>query len=304
MDLSVVVPTLDSRDQLAGCLSALSTHAPEVDVIVVNGPSTDGTSGFVRSEPVVDRLVEVAERNLNSARNAGINAASTDRIAFLGQDSEIGGSWLPTVADALADGLGVVTGPVGHDGTEPVVEGPERRSISRRRVTYFDGGNVAFLSSVLDAVDGFDEHLETGGARDLAHRLAGLDHDIQWEAEMTVTRTVGDDVAARTANGERDALGLKYESLSYRLVKNYGLRPGIVYRLARHMVGDGYSALRGVLAGDRSASEWLTDGRSVGQNLVSGARAGLSARRDDPSTRRNPNGVSTRRDRAVACYDC
>lgn len=304
MDLSVVVPTLDSREQLAGCLDAIGTHLPGAEVIVVNGPSTDGTSGFVRSDPVVDQLVEVAERNLNCARNAGIEAASMDWIAFIGQDSEVGSEWRPAVESAVEAGARTVTGPVRNGANMAGAVDPERRTINRRRVTYFDGGNVVFGADVLDALDGFDEHLATGGARDVAHRLAGREYDVRWVSEMTVTRTIGDDVAARTANGERDALGLKYESLSYRLVKNYGLRPGIVYRLGRHLVGDGFGALREVFRGDRDASTWFTDGKSVVSHFVGGVRAGLGARRDDPTSSRNPNGVSTRRDRAVTCYEC
>ncbi|PSP40440.1 glycosyl transferase family 2, partial [Halobacteriales archaeon QH_10_70_21] len=45
MYLSVVVPTLNDRDRLESCLDALSADAPD-EGIVVNGPSTDGTSGM------------------------------------------------------------------------------------------------------------------------------------------------------------------------------------------------------------------------------------------------------------------
>lgn len=305
MDLSVVVPTLDSRDQLAGCLRALGDHAPDVEVVVVNGPSTDGTSGFARSAPVVDRLVEVAERNLNCARNAGIVAASRDNIAFVGQDSEIEAEWVEAVRSALAEGAAAVTGPIHRAVTGGVTtETPEERTIHRRRVTYVDGGNVAFTREAIEALDGFDEYLETGGARDAAHRLAGLGRDVAWHRDMAVLRTAGDDVAARTANGERNPLSLKYQSLGYRLVKNYGLRPGILYRLLRHTVGDGVEELRAVLSGNRNATDWMIDGRAVGTALITGIRDGWTARRTDPTTRRNANGVSTREDRAVACYEC
>lgn len=305
MDLSVVVPTLDSRDQLAGCLDALEDHAPEASVTVVNGPSTDGTSGLARRHPAVDRLVEIAERNLNCARNAGIAAQSGDAVAFVGQDSEIEAGWRDAIGTTLAEGAAAVTGPIHRSVTGGVTtERTEERTIQGRRVRYVDGGNVVFTREALAELDGFDEFLETGGARDVAHRLAGLGREVAWQSKMTVLRTAGDDVAARTANGERDALGLKYRSLGYRLVKNYGLRPGIVYRLGRHVVGDGIEALRSVLTGMRSATEWVVDGRTVLSSLAAGARAGATARREDPTPRRNPHGISTRRDRAVATYDC
>ena len=56
MTLSVVVPTLDNREQLARTLDGLADHVPEAEVVVVNGPSTDGTtspgvSPFARASP-------------------------------------------------------------------------------------------------------------------------------------------------------------------------------------------------------------------------------------------------------------
>lgn len=76
MDLSVVVPTLNGRDRLAACLDALAAHAPEAEVIVANGPSADGTTGMVRDRDDVDVLVEISDRTVNVARNAGIEVAT------------------------------------------------------------------------------------------------------------------------------------------------------------------------------------------------------------------------------------
>lgn len=304
MDLAAVVPTLDSREQLAGCLDAFEEHAADVRVVVVNGPSTDGTSGLAKSHPVVDRLVEVAERNLNCARNAGIAATEAPIVAFVGQDSSIEPSWEAAVRERISPDTPVVTGPVHRAVTGGVTtEKPEEETIRGRRIRYFDGGNVAFRRSILTELDGFDEYLDTGGARDMAHRIVALEQDVEWEPEMAVLRTDGDDVAARTASEPADALGLKYRALSYRAVKNYGLHPAILVRLAGHAVRDGVRALRDVLTGTERPSTWVANGQAVLGNLLTGLRAARRARRADMTPRRNPNGLSTRTDRAVATYE-
>ena len=108
MDLSVVVPTLNGRDVLGASLDALAAHAPDAEVVVVNGPSVDGTSGMVRDHDAADVLLEVSERNLNASRNAGIAAATGDVVALVGQDSRIRDDWVGAVADALAAGADAV----------------------------------------------------------------------------------------------------------------------------------------------------------------------------------------------------
>lgn len=305
MDLAAVVPTLDSRDQLAGCLDAFQEHAPDIQVIVVNGPSTDGTSGLARDHPAVDRLVEVAERNLNCARNAGIATTEASTIAFVGQDSAIEATWVDAVTSALQADASVATGPVHRSVTGGVTtQSPDEETIRGQAIRYFDGGNVAFRRAVLEDLDGFDEYLETGAARDAAHRLAALGYEVRWEPEMAVLRSDGDDVTARTASEPSNALGLKYRAIAYRAVKNYGLHPEIVLRLAWHASRDGAVALREVLQGGQRPTAWVGDGRDVLSNLLAGVRAGRRARRADDSSQRNPNGLSSRTDRAVGEYDC
>jgi glycosyltransferase involved in cell wall biosynthesis len=294
--LSVVVPTLNARDDLGGCLDALAAHAPTAEIVVVNGPSADGTTGMVQERGDVDVLVVLADRGINAARNAGIEQASGETIAFVHPFRAIESTWL----DAVAAGLGsadVVTGPT-HTQLRAGVETEtvETRSIAGRQVTYFNAGNVVFDREPLDELDGFDETLGVGGGRDLAHRLAGLDYAVAWRDDMSVREGIG-------ADGGSPAWGPKYHSLAYRLVKNYGLRPTVVRRLLSHAGADALSELRGVLDGEGRPSRWVGTGRTVVGGLAAGVRDGYGARRLDRTPRRNPRGRSSRTDRAVDVYD-
>jgi glycosyltransferase involved in cell wall biosynthesis len=298
MRLSVVVPTLDARDRLAACLDALTECASDAEVSVVNGPSTDGTTGMVRDRDDVDVLVEVADRTVNAARNAGIERATGDAVAFVNQGLAVTDGWRAAVEAGLAD-ADAVTGPV-HEQLRAgkTTESVESRTIRRREVTYFNGGNAAFARDVVDALDGFDEYLRIGGARDAAHRLAGMGYTVAWRPGMGVERRVGADGGAR----ERD-WGWKYRSLAYRLVKNYGLRPTVLGRVAAHAGRDAVTTLADVARGEATPSTWLGTGRTVVTDIGVGVAKGRWARTLDRTPRRNPNGVSAAADRAVAVYD-
>ncbi|WP_255150713.1 glycosyltransferase family 2 protein [Halorarius halobius] len=305
MDVSVVVPTLNSRERLASCLDALAEAVP-TETIVVNGPSADGTSGMCRDRDDVDVLVELDDRNVNVARNAGIDRARGEAVAFLSHELAVECDWLDALRAGLADAA-AVTGPIHrHLDVGWTTEEPEIRTIGGRNVHYFNGGNAAFTMEALEAIDGFDERLVVGGARDAAHRLAALDFEVSWLPEMSVARE--DDSAGLRPSivadgGSGHDWGLRYESLAYRLVKNYGVRPTVAYRLVRHAVTDAGSSLREVLSGEARPSRWVGNGRDVFVGGVRGIAAGLRARWADRSPRRNPNGWSARSDRAVAVHD-
>ncbi|GAB6879034.1 glycosyltransferase [Halorubrum gandharaense] len=302
MTLSVVVPTLNGRDQLAACLDALAAHAPDAEVVVVNGPSADGTTGMVRDRDDVDVLVEVADRTVNVARNAGIEVASGDAVALVDYDNRIDETWVAGVEAGLEEAT-VVTGPVHQDlSAGEATETPERRTIGGREVAYVKGGNAVFSREALRDLDGFDEYLHVGGARDAAHRLAGMGHEVAWEPDLAVTREPPATTAADGGRETRD-WGWKYRGLAYRLAKNYGVRPTVFGRAVTHAVSDALSVARDVVRGEATPSSWASNGRDVVVGMASGASDGMMARAKDRSPARNPNGISTRADRAVAKYD-
>jgi glycosyltransferase involved in cell wall biosynthesis len=297
MNVSVVVPTLNDRDELRRCLDALSAEDP-FEIVVVNGPSTDGTSGMVRDREDVGVLVEIDERNVNVARNAGLDRARGDAIGFLDPSTTVESGWLTAVTEALAES-DAVTGPT-HErlGTGVATDSLETRQIRGRSVVYFNGGNAAFKRELLSALDGFDEYLDSGGSRDAAHRIAALGYGVTWASEMCVSREAAAD------GGENDReWRVRYRSLSYRLAKNYGIHPTALLRTLRHALSDAVGGLRDVARGDGKPTVWLGSGRDVIFGGTRGYVDGLRARYADRSPRRNPRGVSSRADRAVAVRD-
>ncbi|ERG96468.1 MAG: glycosyltransferases involved in cell wall biogenesis [Haloquadratum walsbyi J07HQW2] len=298
IDLSVVIPTLNAREQLTNNLDALAEHAPTAEVIVVNGPSADGTSGMVQNRTDVDVLIEVSERTLNVARNAGIIEATGEAIAILHHDLTVEPTWVDAIKSGLSRAT-VVTGPV-HQmlSAGMTTTAREQTDIGGRTVTYFNGGNVAFTAATIEDIDGFDEYLETGGARDVAHRLAATNEHVAWEPKMCVRTEYETD-----GGTEGRDIGWKYRSLAYRLIKNYGIRPTVVRRTLAHIGCDAIDTIEDLLADDRTLSASLSVERDAVIGAVSGLITGLQARFADRSVTRNPNGCSARADRAVTRYD-
>lgn len=298
MNLSVVVPTLNGRDPLSASLDALARYVPDAEIVVVNGPSADGTTGMVCERGDVSALVEISDRNLNVARNAGIAEATGDIIALIGQDVTIEASWHDGVEQAISNGVNVVTGPV-HRLVKAgmTTETVETRTIAGRDVTYFSGQNVVFTREAIEAVDGFDETLQTGGARDCAHRLANVGQSVTWSPMVSVSLDERDDEGI-----ERD-WGVKYRSLAYRMTKNYGPRLTVFRRTIQDAVADAREAGRDVASGDAEPSFWASCGKRVCKGIAIGTKDGAIARIRDRSDARNPAGLSSRADRAVERYD-
>ncbi|MCU4925313.1 glycosyltransferase family 2 protein [Halobacteria archaeon AArc-dxtr1] len=290
MKLSVVVSTLNGRERLLDCLDALAAATPpSAEVIVVNGPSSDGTTGAVRDRDDVDVLVEISERNRNVSRNAGLETVTGSVVAFLDDRTVVDDGWYAALDAAMCAGADVVTGPVSGDAATNL----RSRTVGGRAVTEFDGDNVAFDRTVLDALDGFDESVETGGAVDAAHRIADLGFDVVSDPGMRVRRQTNLD----------PGWGPRYRSLSYRLTKNYGPRPTITARIVGSALRDAAGAAKAVATGESTPTGWLGNGLAVTTNAAKGYADGLRARYADRTTRRNPNGVSARHDRAVRLYD-
>jgi glycosyltransferase involved in cell wall biosynthesis len=87
--VSVVVLTFNSRRHIRRCLDALlaQSHQP-VEVIVVDGGSTDDTEAIVRTyeNRLLVRFIEAPGTNMGQARNVGIEHSRGQFIAFCDSD--------------------------------------------------------------------------------------------------------------------------------------------------------------------------------------------------------------------------
>jgi hypothetical protein len=93
--LTVVVCAYQEQERLGRCLASLAAlDYPDLEVIVCDDGSTDGTRDIARSYPF--RLLELEHGGLSAARNAGTAAATGEIIAFLDADAACHPDWPTT----------------------------------------------------------------------------------------------------------------------------------------------------------------------------------------------------------------
>ncbi|MFT4301884.1 MAG: glycosyltransferase family 2 protein [Desulfovibrio sp.] len=103
--VSVIIPAYNSRAHVARALSSLERQREknlEVEIIVVDDGSTDGTADFVRSRFPLARCITQDHAGLAAARNTGINAATGDYIVFLDADDLLCRGCLRSGIEALS----------------------------------------------------------------------------------------------------------------------------------------------------------------------------------------------------------
>ena len=102
---SVVIPNWNGLRFIADCLSALRKQTlADIEVILVDNASTDGSQDFVRTEYPEVRLIELEEnRGFAGACNAGMEAATGAYVALLNNDTEVERDWAEQVVAAFAD---------------------------------------------------------------------------------------------------------------------------------------------------------------------------------------------------------
>ncbi len=92
MDISVIIPTHNREQLLPRALdSVLNQTLPPKEVIVVDDGSTDGTRALMSEQYPHCIYLQQPNGGVSSARNRGIESATSEWIAFLDSDDE----WLP-----------------------------------------------------------------------------------------------------------------------------------------------------------------------------------------------------------------
>jgi GT2 family glycosyltransferase len=179
--VSVVVCAYNSESTLRSCFDGLrELDYPDYEVIVVNDGSTDATDDITREYGF--QLISTENRGLSSARNAGLEAATGEVVAYIDADARPDPHWLCHLATAFVKsshaGIGGPNIPPLDDGAtaECVANapgGPIHVLLSDEIAEHIPGCNMAFWKSSLEAIGGFDPQF----------RIAGDDVDICWRLQ-------------------------------------------------------------------------------------------------------------------------
>ena len=103
MRVSVVICTYNRLGSLRQTLNALGRQTfRDFEVIVVNGPSTDGTGDFLATRPDL-RVIDNPQRHLSRSRNLGAAAAAGEVLAYIDDDAVPEARWLEELVAPFAD---------------------------------------------------------------------------------------------------------------------------------------------------------------------------------------------------------
>ncbi len=176
--VTVIVPVRNGEPTIKPLLESLQRldYARErVEVIVVDGNSTDKTTDIVKKYPV--KLVVERKKGLNAARNTGIRNSNGDIIAFTDCDCVVPSNWVTKIVENFKDPqVSCVGGSAkGLNGDfisqyadnsvvplMPFFKKREELDMVRPFLRHPAGCNMAFRRKVAEKVGYFDEEIQYG----------------------------------------------------------------------------------------------------------------------------------------------
>ncbi|MGH7860040.1 MAG: glycosyltransferase, partial [Candidatus Binatia bacterium] len=179
--VSVVICAYNAERTMEACLdSLLELDYRPLEIIVIDDGSTDGTLEISERYPF--RVIHQTNRGLSAARNAGIEAATGDIVAFTDSDFVDDPQWLSYLVGAMERNGWVAAG--GPNLPPPEEErvascvaaapgGPTHVLVDDEIAEHVPGCNMAFRRDVLRAIGGFD----------VRYTAAGDDVDLCWRLQ-------------------------------------------------------------------------------------------------------------------------
>ena len=118
--ISVIIPSYNSENTIERCLYSLTTQSyrGEYEIILADS-SEDNTSYIVKTNYPQIQLIHFDQKtDPGTARNAGIDRAKGELIAFIDSDCIATSNWLERIAEAHASKYRVVGGVVSNGNPE------------------------------------------------------------------------------------------------------------------------------------------------------------------------------------------
>lgn len=181
---SVVVNTYNRADYLRNAMVSIAAQSyAEIELIVVNGPSTDKTEDVLNTlsgDGIRFKRANCLNRNLSESRNVGISQASGDVVLFIDDDAVAHREWVARLMARYNDSSVGAAGGFTFDHTgmayqcrytvcdklgnahffDTLDPGPLLEATSDFLFPSLLGTNCSFSRSLLERIGGFDEVFE------------------------------------------------------------------------------------------------------------------------------------------------
>jgi len=176
--VTVIVPVRNGEqtiEPLLESLQRLDYDRKKVEVIVVDGISTDRTRDIVKKYPV--KLVVERKKGLNAARNTGIRNSNSEIVAFTDCDCVVPSNWIAKIVENFKDPQvscvgGSINGLNGDFLSQyadnslvplmPFFKKREELNTIKLFLRHPAGCNMAFRRRVAEEVGCFDEAIQHG----------------------------------------------------------------------------------------------------------------------------------------------
>lgn len=176
--VSVVIPVKNGADQIRDLLDSLMEidyDGDRLEIIVVDGKSTDATRDIAQRYPV--KLVTEEKPGINGARNTGLRLSGGEIIAFTDYDCVVPNNWVKSIVKEFQDpSVGCVGGSVSRyrenflsryadESLIPVMRTFRKRMMIDRIYLPFSypmGCNFAVRKAAIEKAGLFDERFTCG----------------------------------------------------------------------------------------------------------------------------------------------
>lgn len=201
--VSVVVPVKNGAAKIRDLLDSLMKvdyDKDKLEIIVVDGCSTDGTQEIVSKYPV--KLVVEKKPGVNAARNTGVKISTGEIIAFTDHDCVVPKDWIKKIVENLQNPeVGCVGGQILRYNDEflaryadesiiPVMRIFKKKTLLDRissPIYYPVGCNFAVKREAVEKTGFFDERFEYGfDELEFAERVCEKGYKILLTPEITV----------------------------------------------------------------------------------------------------------------------
>jgi glycosyltransferase involved in cell wall biosynthesis len=226
MKLSFVIPAYNEAANIGKCIESIlresAGRAGEIEIVVVDNASSDGTGAIARQYPGVT-VVPEPRKGITFARQAGLAEGRGDLIANVDADTMLTPGWIETVLEEFSQDprLVCLSGPFLYYDASRWVRfwtrffywaGFGTYLVNRflvRGGSMVQGGNFVCRKSALEAVGGFDTRIDFYGEdTDIARRLHRVGR-VKWTFRLPVFAS-----ARRLAAEGVIATGVRY-TLNY-----------------------------------------------------------------------------------------